>query len=107
MKTTTNPKPKTMQIPACPACSHIRGTQYEGKALVYVCGACEGDLQQQHLSRRVLRHRPAVHDCGRRTARPAPVLRFHLPGVQRRDAAARVGVRCPDQADCAGGVKTV
>lgn len=42
MTTTTNPKPKQMSIPACPACSHTRGTQYESKALVYVCGACSG-----------------------------------------------------------------
>jgi hypothetical protein len=47
---TTNPKPKTIQIPACPACSHTRGTTYQPKpelraggsgAFVYECGACE------------------------------------------------------------------
>ena len=40
--TTTPAKPKQITIPACPACSHTRGTNYEGKAQVFVCGACNG-----------------------------------------------------------------
>jgi hypothetical protein len=40
MKTQTASSKKQMTIPACPACSHMKGREL--KPFVYECGACSG-----------------------------------------------------------------